>query len=227
MRNINRFAATLGLALFAAQAQAVQFDFLPGVGTLTSNNGNTFSAEVAGLTVTASAWSSAAGNAFQAGELNLTTAGLGVYSAGEVRNASGADALGNRTAKGVDTSDLVLFSFSAAVSLQSLNLSQTGSDSDLSLWAGTGTGPANPIGLLQFDNTLASSGGRTVALSAFSGTYDWLAVAARIGQKDDLVRLQSLMVTPVTQPVPDAATWMTMLAGLGLVGFAVKRRTRV
>lgn len=226
MRNINRSIAILGIALFAAQAQAVQFDFLPNVGTLTSNNGNTYSAEVGGLTITASAWSSAAGNVFQAGELNLTAAGLGVYGSGEVRNASGADSLGNRTAKGVDTSDLVLFSFSAPVSLQSLNLSQTGSDSDLSLWVGNGTGPGNPIALSQFDNALASGGARTVALSAFGGTYDWLAVAARIGQKDDLVRLQSLMVTPVTQPVPDAATWMTMLAGLGFVGFAVKRRTR-
>lgn len=224
MKNAHQFLTTLGLALIAAQAQAIQFDFLPSAGTLTSGNGNTYSAEVAGLTVTASAWSSAAGGAFKAGELNLTAEGMGVYGQDENRNISPANSLGNRRAKGVDTSDLILFSFSAPVSLQSLSLWQTGRDSDLSLWAGLDS--ANPEALPLYENTLADIGGRTVALRTVSGTYDWLAVTARIGQKDDLVRLQSLMVTPVTQPIPDAAPWMTLLAGLGFVGFAVKRRTR-
>ena len=226
MRNINRFVATLGLALFVAQTHAVEFDFLPNAGTLTGGDGNTYTAEVAGLTITASAWSSAAGNVFQAGELTLTAAGLGVYGAGEVRNASGADSLGNRTAKGVDTSDLVLFSFSSKVSLQSLSAYQIDKDSDLNLWAGSGTFSPDGMTTMLYENTNTVAGIRNVGLSTFNESYDWLAVAARIGQKDDLVRLQSLRVTPVAQPVPDAATWMTMLAGLGFVGFAVKRRTR-
>lgn len=226
MRNINRSIALLGLALISAQAQAVQFDFMPNIGTLTTGYGNTYTAQVAGLTVTASAWSSMPGNVFKAAELNLTANGMGAYGQDEIRNSSNTDSLGNRTVKSGDTSDLILFSFSAPVSLQSLSLWQTGRDSDLSLRAGSGAGLANPTALSQFDNTFADMGVRTVALSTFSGTYDWLAVAARIGQKNDLVKLQSLMATPVAQPVPDAASWMTMLAGLGLVGFAVKRRTR-
>ena len=60
------------------------------------------------------------------------------------------------------------------------------------------------------------------------GLYDWVAIAANATAIDrfaDYAKLQSLTVNPVAQPVPDAATWMTMLAGLGLVGFRVSRRT--
>lgn len=226
MRNINRSIALLGLALISVQAQAVQFDFLPNAGTLTGGNGNTYTAEVAGLTVTASAWSSVAGNAFGAGALDLTADGMGAYGQDETRK-NGADSLGNYTAKGVNTSDLILFSFSGKVSLQSLSTYQVGKDSDLSLWAGSGTFSPDGMTATLYENTNTVAGIRIVGLNTFNDSYDWLAVAARIGQKDDLVRLQALMVTPVAQPVPDAATWMTMLAGLGFVGFAVKRRTRV
>lgn len=226
MKNITRSIALLGLALISVQAQAVQFDFLSNAGTLTQGYGNTYTAELEGLRVTASAWSMTAGNAFEAGELNLTADGMGAYGQDENRNASNADVLGNRTAKGVDTSDLILFSFSNKVNLQSLSTYQVGKDSDLSLWAGSGTFSPEGMTATLYENANSVGGIRIVGLNTFNDTYDWLAVAARIGQKDDFVRLQSLMVTPVAQPVPDAATWMTMLAGLGFVGFAVKRRTR-
>lgn len=232
MNAFTRYAAILGLTLLSAQAQALQFDFLPNVGTLSLGNGNTYTAEVAGLTVTASAWSSMAGKTFKAGELNLTAGGMGAYGQDEKRKSSNADALGNRTVKGVGTSDLILFSFSSAVNLQSLTTYQIHKDSDLSLWAGIGTfSPdsmtSSTIGTATlYQNTNTVAGIRTVDLGTFTGSYDWLAVAARIGDKDDLAKLRSLTVVPVAQPVPDAATWMTMLAGLGLVGFAVKRRSR-
>jgi len=49
--------------------------------------------------------------------------------------------------------------------------------------------------------------------------YGGLAGSASIGK--DFVGL-----TAVTAPVPEAETYGLMLAGLGLVGFMVRRRTR-
>ena len=215
MNAFNRYAAILGFALVSTHAQAVEFSFT-SAGTITDT--------LTGLTITSSAWSdTAAGNQFETATLSFATDGMGVYNRTENTNSQGqgntADALGNKG--GVN--DLILFSFSSKVSLQSLTAYQVGRDSDLSLWAGSGTFSPDDM---TYENTDTVAGIRTVDLSKFTGSYDWLAVAARIGEKDDFAKLMSLSVTPVAQPVPDAATWMTMLAGLGLVGFAVKRRTR-
>lgn len=225
MNAFHRCAALLGIALVAAQAQAVDFSFAPASGTLTQGNGNSYSGTVNGLTITATAWSNAnkAGK-FQTATLNVANDGLGVCTSvhcttGMLDNSSGS-------------SDMILFSFSSAVNLQSLGLQQVGSDSDLSVWAGTGStfSPNNKkptkLGTASLiDNSNAVAGFRTVGLAGFTGSYDWIAVAARIGQTNDFALLKSLTVNPVAQPVPEAATWMTMLAGLGLVGFAVSRRT--
>jgi hypothetical protein len=223
MNTFIRYAAILGFTLASAQAQAVEFSFT-SAGTITD--------PLTDLTITSSAWSkTAAGSQFEAAKLSFDTDGMGVYNPTENDKSKGqgntTDALGNN--KGVD---LVLFSFSSAVSLQSLTMYQVGRDSDLSLWAGTGT--FSPSGLQasssllgaerQFGNTNSTEGIRTVDLSAIIGTYDWLAVAARIDHTDDLVKLKSLTVTPVAQSVPEVETWVMLLAGLGLVGFAVRRR---
>lgn len=222
MNAFNRYAAILGFALVSAHAQAVEFSFT-SAGTITDTS--------TGLTITSSAWSdTAAGNQFETATLSFATDGMGVYNRTEKPTpgqGNTADALGN--SKG---SDLVLFSFSSQVSLQSLTTYQVGKDSDLSLWAGSGTFSldgmtSSALGTATlYENTDTVAGIRIVDLSTFTGSYDWLAVAARIGEKDDFAKLTSLSVTPVAQPVPDAATWMTMLAGLGLVGFSVKRRAR-
>lgn len=235
MRNINRSIAILGIALASAHAQAVEFSFT-SAGTITDT--------LTGLTVTSSAWSdTAAGNQFEAATLSFAADGMGVYNPTENTNTPNANAnpiagsngntagaLGNKG--GVN--DVILFSFSSKVSLQTLTMAQFGGDSDLSMWAGTGSSfslsgmTSDALGTpTLFENTSAANEIKSVNLVTFSGTYDWLAVAARIGHADDLAKLQSLTVTPVAQAVPDAATWMTMLAGLGFVGFAVKRRTRV
>ncbi|WP_461577903.1 PEP-CTERM sorting domain-containing protein [Thiobacillus sp.] len=237
MKAFKRYAALLGFALVSAQAQAVEFSFTSGAAVPPAAFGNTYSATTDGLTLTASAWSDTAGSKktrvklFESAALTVAPDfGMGVCNQdGKLTCASknNDDALGN---KGAD--DLILFSFSSTVSLQSLTAYQLGKDADLSVWAGIGTfspggmsssaiGTATPY---QNANTVA--GIRIVDLSTFTGSYDWLAVAARIGHSDDFAKLTSLTVTPVTQAVPDAASWMTMLAGLGLVGFAVKRRTR-
>lgn len=229
MTPFNRFAAALGIALISAQAHAVDFSFTSGAG-LAQSSGNSYTATVEGLTITASAWSSTArGNRFEQAALTLTPGfGLGVCSSQEKANCTArkfADALDN---KGAD--DLILFSFSSAVNLQSLSMIQFGGDSDLSIWAGIGT--VNPAGLTAsglgpatlYDNTSKADIVKTVSLATLTGSYDWIAVAARISQNNDFAKLKSLAVNPVAQPVPEAATWLTMLAGLGLIGFRVSRR---
>lgn len=229
MTPFNRFAALLGIALISAPAHAIDFSFASGAG-LTQSFGNAYTATVDDLTVTASAWSSTGrASQFEQAALTLTPGvGLGVCSGQEKVGCTAknfADALGNKRAD-----ELILFSFSSTVTLASLSMIQSGGDSDLSLWAGTGA--FSPAGLTAsgigpatlYDNTNAVDTVKIVSLASFTGNYDWIAVAARIGQNDDFAKLQSLTVNRVAQPVPETATWITMLAGLGLVGFRVSRR---
>jgi len=232
MTSLNRFAAVLAFALFSSQVQAAEFSLLSGTVTPEAY-GNSYTATVDGLSLTASAWSTTGKrNAFETAALELAPGfGLGVCNRDEGLNCGtwkNAQALGN---KGAD--DLILFRFSSPVSLNTLSTLQFGGDSDLSLWAGSGAINLNgmtpdTLGTASlYSNTRNTDTTRSVSLASFGGTYDWLAVSARIGQNNDFAKLQSLMVNPVAQPVPEASTWMTMLAGLGLIGFAVgRRRTR-
>ena len=232
MTPFNRFAALLGIALISAQAHAIDFSFATGA-ALTQSFGNSYTATVDDLTITASAWSNTARvkkfDQFEQAALTLTPGiGLGVCDSKEKVNCTAkkfADALGNKSAD-----DLILFSFSSAVTLESLSMIQFGGDSDLSIWAGTGA--FSPAGLTAsgmgpatlYNNINRVDTVKIVSLASFTGSYDWIAVAARIGQDNDFAKLQSLTVNRVAQPVPEAATWMTMLAGLGLIGFRVSRR---
>ena len=232
MTAFNRIIAILGLVLASTQAQAVpiSFSFVSGLGTLTQGSGNsyTYTDPTSGVALTATGW----WTQFKANRsLNFTAAtltsdpsyGLGVCSGTcattTLDNASGG-------------SGMILFSFSAPVSLQTLNLQQFNFDSDLSVWAGTGalkassTSPSKLGISTEFSNTNAIPGSRSINLTSFSGTYNWIAVAASIGQIDDFAKLTSLTVATPTTPVPETATWVTMLAGVGLVGFRVRRRIR-
>lgn len=235
MNAFNRFSTLLGFVLVSAHAQAVDFSFTSGTVSAAAF-GNSYTASVSGVTLTASAWSST-GKAYRFATAALTLApgaGLGVCNSQEGLNCTGsgfADALSNQNKK---ADDLILFTFSQAVTLQSLTLQQFGGDADLSLWAGTGA--FSPAGLsasklggtsTSYNNTSSVNDIKSVSLAAYTGSYDWLAIAASSINKDklaDFAKLQSLTINPVTQPVPEAATWMTMLAGLGLICFRVKRR---
>lgn len=228
MNAFNRYAAILGLALASAQAQAVEFSLVSGAVTPEAY-GNTYSATLDGLTLTASAWSATGRHgAFETAELNIRPGfGMGVCNRDEGIDCS--DKNNSQTLDNKSGADLILFSFSGAVSTKSLTMFQFGGDSDLSVWAGTGafsptSKTAGDLGTASlFENASNVNGIRSVNL-AVAGTYDWLAVAARIGQKNDFAMLQSLTVEPVAQTVPEVETWVMLLAGLGLVGFAVRRR---
>ncbi len=120
--------------------------------------------------------------------------------------------------------------FPAPVQLDSLTLRQFGGDSDLSIWAGSGSlnldgvKPAALGSATPFSSTSSINDIKAVDLSSFTGTYDWLAVSARLAQANDFAKLRSLNVQAAT-PVPEVDNWIMLLTGLGLVGFAVRRRS--
>lgn len=180
-----------------------------------------------GLNLAATAWSTTGKNSrFEMAQLSVDgTAGMGVCS-----RVEGLGCLGSAAALDSEGSkDLLVFRFAAPVTLGSLTLTQSGSDSDLRIWAGAGslvlagqTTAALGTNALSF-NTKSIAPLRTVDLSKFTGVYDWLAVSANLRQMDDFARLRALSVQPTT-PVPEPRTWTMLLAGLGLVGCAVRRR---
>jgi hypothetical protein len=236
MTALNRFATVLGFALVSVQAHAVQpvtFNF-----TTASASGSTYTAidAATGLSVTASAWASATGTSatFAPAALSSAADGFGVCNSSETGCLPGntLGALGNNAG-----SDMILFSFNAPVSLRALTIGQfVGTSSNLNMWAGTGSLAANTLpaslGTAASFNVAASNQvGNIVNVkisNTFKGNYDWIAVSAQLGAISDLAKLRALTVqiNPQALPVPDAATWMTMLAGLGLVGFRVRRRTQ-
>lgn len=223
-------SALLATVLLSTQAAATEFSFLSG-NPAPETFGNSYSQTLDGLTTTATAWSTTGhGNKYETAELEIYSGyGMGVCNRDEGVNCSSRGNMHALDNDGAD--DLIVFSFSSSVQLNNLTLLQFGGGSDLSLWAGTGSLnlaglKSNSLGseILAVNNS-AIDNIKTVDLSAFVGTYDWLAVSARLTQKDDFAKLTALNVQAVTTPVPEAETWTMLLAGLGLVGFAVRRRT--
>jgi len=223
-------SAMLGAALLSTQAVATEFSFVSG-NPVPETFGNSYSQTLDGLTTTATAWSTTGqGGRYETAELEIYSgSGMGVCSRTEGVNCS---SIGNMHA--LDNSgseDLILFSFSKSVQLSNLTLLQfVGSNSDLSLWAGTGS--QNLTNLKSSDlgratlavNSSQISDIKTVDLSGLAGKYDWLAVSARLSKTNDFAMLRTLNAQSAPTPVPEADNWAMLLAGLGLVGFAVRRR---
>ena len=225
-------SALLATVLLSTQAAATEFSFLAG-NPAPEAFGNSFSQTLNGLTATATAVSTLGkkdADPYETAELEIYSGiGMGVCNRSEGLNCSNS---GNMHALDNEGGiDLILFRFSSSVRLNSLTLLQLGGDSDLSLWAGTGSQSladlkTSSLGRTTLaDNTSRIDDIKTVNLSALTGTYDWLAISARLTHKDDFALLRTLNVQTVATPVPEADSWTMLLAGLGLVGFAVRRRT--
>lgn len=225
--------ALLGAALFSAQAAAVEFSYVTG-NPAPEAFGNSYAQTQNGLTATATAWSTTgSGGRYQSAELEIYSGyGMGVCNRSEGINCSNANNMHALDNAGGAT-DLILFRFSTPVQFSHLTLQEFGRDSDLSLWAGTGP--------LQLDNLKPNNLGhatlgtitsqvkdiKTVDLTGLAGTYDWLAVSARLAQSNDFAKLRTLYVEAVTSPVPEADTSALFLAGLGLTGLAARRRNKL
>lgn len=240
MNALSKLATFLSLLALSAQVQAIEFSFLSNPVTPEAF-GNSYSTTIDGLTLTATAWSTTGKRGkLKTAELEIYPGiGMGVCNRREGENCSSPNhqfGLDNKNAN-----DLVLFTFSSPVQLDALTYQQLSRDSDFSLWAGTGDislsrTKIRSLGAATFiNNDNPARTLRTLELdTALSGNYDWLIVASRIGQENDNAILRSLMVnpvgqlinpiTPVVQAVPEAETWAMLLVGLGLVGFAVRRK---
>ncbi|HQT29791.1 MAG TPA: PEP-CTERM sorting domain-containing protein [Thiobacillus sp.] len=218
----------LATILYSTQAAAAEFSFVSG--NPADAFGNSYSQTLDGLTTTATAWSTTGkGSRFETAELEIFSGfGMGVCNRDKGLNCSNANTMHALDNKG--STDLVLFSFSSAVTLGNLRLQQFGGDSDLSLWAGSGSlalagQKPNDLGqALTAVNVSRIDTIKTVDLAAFTGAYDWLAVSARLSNANDFAKLHTLTVQAAVTPVPEANSWTMLLAGLGLVGFAVHRR---
>ncbi len=223
MNTLSKLTATFSLALLSTYAQAggshhgtpkptvTTYSFTSGtVGP--EEFGNSLVQVLDGVTLTTTAWSTTgSGNTFRTAELEIYSGyGMGVCNRNEGVNCSDTNSAHALDNNGAD--DLILFSFSGPVQLDSLSLMQFGGDSDLSVWAGTGS--INPNGLTPAALGTAtliggnySNGTRSIDLgSVLGGNYTWLAVAARIGSDNDYAKLRSLTVDPVTAPIPEAET---------------------
>lgn len=236
MNVLSKLATFLSLLILSAQVQAVEFSFLSNR-MATSSFGNSYSDTVDGLTLTATAWATTGKRGqLQTAALGMYPGyGIGVCNRSEGRNCSSRQNQHSLDNRGAD--DMILFTFSSSVQLDALNYKQYGGDSDFSMWAGTGEITLNGLKPSQldaatlFNNQNPANTIRSLDLdNAFDGHYDWLIVSARIGQNNDYMKLRGLSVSPVSligsvTPVPEADTWALMLAGLGLVGWAVRRRT--
>ena len=222
-----KLSAALTLAVLSAQVQAVEFSFLGSVAT-PEIFGNSYTVTADTLTLTATAWSTTGVRGrFQTAELEIYPGyGMGVCNRSEGVNCSSknnAYALDN---KGAD--DLILFTFSSSVPLDTLGFLQIGGDSDLNLWAGRGAAHLDGLQSIQLgsatfiNNSDSSNTFRKVTLkSVFTGTYDWIAVGSRINQENDFLQLRSLSVVT---PIPEPQTWTMMLAAMGLIGVISARR---
>jgi hypothetical protein len=237
----------MAAALVPASASAASFLFsLNGV-TVVSNAVTT--SAVSGpdtLNVRVSAWTlsgaSGAGTVSSASLGAYGAAGLGATSTGE----SGND--GTHTVDNQFNRDFLVFQFDKAVKLDmatftpfALTLVNNNTDTDFTVGVGNTIGAWNTQPSLagmssaalttMFGGTLFNYTGSNVTNSKAlntAGTYGniWL-VGASFNNPDavfDSFKLSN--VTAINAPVPEASTWMMMIAGFGVVGGSMRRRNK-
>lgn len=247
--------AALVMAAMPASAATLTFNLTGNDTKLYGDYGNvrTFSATAGGKTVNVqvSAWTA---YAKQGGGYTVESSYLGAYSHGlGVTNSK--DDKGKNLYHTIDNKngyDFVVFRFDQDVDVSSLTFSpfKVDGSTDSDAWIGVGQTDVNYSSALSFSNwandmsmfdtIFESAGGSKEStrndINPSNEIGNLLFVGASMksfGRNDswDGFKLRSLTVDTVKAPppppaVPEPATWAMMLAGFGLVGGAMRHRTR-
>lgn len=229
-------AAAAIVAAAPAAAATFTWNFNNNLTAQTTGVGNymTFSQTIGGetLNVRASAFSiNSAGNTISAATVQRFGEGLGVLSSVDGNGSNSQHTVDNNGAY-----DFVLFQFSKTVSLGTGVLTPftvaNSYDNDASVfWGSTSTIAWNAdittANLPTFSGSTNINGTASTAamnLNPTGATGNLWIVAASLNNRDgaDGFKLNMLKSTPA---VPEPATWAMMIAGFGLVGSAMRRRT--
>jgi PEP-CTERM motif len=170
---------------------------------------------------------------------------LGIFGSGLGATSSDENGSGNtHTLDNQNRRDFLIFQFDQAVRLESATfspfaLSGQGNDTDFTVGFGTTALAANASLNLNgasfstlsslfgggFTNYTGGSGTNTKSLSLANSYGNIWMVGASFANPDntlDSFKLSQLQAT--TAPVPEAATWMMMIAGFGVVGASLRRK---
>jgi hypothetical protein len=193
------------------------------------------------VTMRVSAWSLSG----TSGAGTMQTSILGIYGSGMGATSSDENGSGNtHTLDNQNRRDFLIFQFDKAVRLDSATftpfaLAGQGTDTDFSVAFGTTALASNAAlnfnggSYAQFTtlfgggvtNFAGGTGTNTKSLSLANSYGNIWMVGASFANPDntfDSFKLSQL--TAVTAPVPEAATWMIMIAGFGVVGGSLRRK---
>ncbi|WP_375404756.1 PEPxxWA-CTERM sorting domain-containing protein [uncultured Sphingomonas sp.] len=218
--------ATLALATPAGAASVSFTGNSPTSGTF----GNSYTTSSGGVGVRATAWSgSTALSVPEQVYLGTYSSGLGVTN----RFEGNGVANNSHVTDNIGSFDFVALTFSRAVTLTGITRNgfsvSGGASTDTDAWISYGE--LNPAAGVAAQFAGFTSRGFEVAGGSGFGTAaaatTWLVGASRLASdRDDGFKLGAVSFD-VVAPVPEPATWLSMILGFGLVGGVMRRRPRV
>lgn len=223
-------AAALAAALaVAAPASAASVTF-SGNAPTSGAFGNSVTRSAGGVGVQATAWSGSTSVAVpQQVYLGAYSSGLGVTNRNEGNGGGTSHVTDN-----VGSYDFIALSFSQAVTLTGItrNGFAVGGNRNADSDAWISYGNFNPSASVESQFAGFLSRGFEVAngtgFSTAAAATTWLVGASRgASDRDDGFKLSAVSFDVAVAAVPEPSTWLTMIMGFGMIGGAMRRRSRV